>query len=343
MFLKRIMKYFILAAQVISTFLFFVISSQKSVGGESMTNTSQLFGSNNGKWLSNYTNLHNAIKKGKAHPKFVVTINSRVGLADNLTGFITQFMFAILNNRALFMATSGVPMHLEDIFDTPNIDLFLSSIDQKYYKCLLPPYPPPDERCPHEKSHLVIWKNLTTYPLHLVNANYSFIESKNLSEIIPDMENINVIFFAGNRGRVLRILENHYYKTYFSSLGIRPETIFSDIFHYLFRFKKNVICSSVACSSIKKSLHTFKNNNTLIIGIQIRYSDIIFSNETSVNISHVSHFFTCAEEYAESVSINQSSVMFLITNSLELRKQAKKKYGNRLLTDVATPAKHSGN
>jgi len=93
-------------------------------------------------------------------------------------------------------------------------------------------------------------------------------------------KDVDIVLFSSNRGRVISTFQNPYYQKLLLNYGLRPETCFSCLFHYLFRIKNNTICTSSSCQQIKSKLLEEKSKGTIIIGIQIRFPDITFISNT---------------------------------------------------------------
>lgn len=75
-----------------------------------------------GDWQDDYTKLHNSILKGTSPPRFAVSLSiDKTGLADKLTGIITEFYYALLTRRA-FQITHGNQPPFEAAYDAPFIN-----------------------------------------------------------------------------------------------------------------------------------------------------------------------------------------------------------------------------
>jgi len=94
-----------------------------------------------GTWQKSYRYLHHSILKNNVPARYVVSIPVRAGLADNLTGLVTQFLFALLTNRAFLRTSYEHSIPLEEVFQSPRIELHNNSLPIYLFSCLLPPYP----------------------------------------------------------------------------------------------------------------------------------------------------------------------------------------------------------
>lgn len=75
-----------------------------------------------GNWQDEYTELHNSILNGTSPPRYAVSLwVEKTGLADKLTGIITEFYFALLTRRA-FQITHGNQPPFEAAYDAPFIN-----------------------------------------------------------------------------------------------------------------------------------------------------------------------------------------------------------------------------
>lgn len=74
-----------------------------------------------GTWQANYTRLHERILAGDLPPHFAVSVAVEAGLADRLTGIITEFYYALLTDRA-FQITPGNQPAFEAAFRAPHIN-----------------------------------------------------------------------------------------------------------------------------------------------------------------------------------------------------------------------------
>jgi len=305
---------------------------------------------NCGKWTENYALMHKSSLSGAVqNPRFVASVAVRAGLADNLKGLVTQFLFAILANRAFLRVSFGNLPRMEDVFDAPYINWTAIQIPPHTYACMKPPYKNvsvtpevPLVKCLSEQRNLLFWNNMSFYPMHLVNDEQLMYMNKNLSEIIPNMNNINVILYSGNRGRTISSFKNIFHKNQLLSMGLRPETTFSCLFHYLFRINKNKVCTQPHCKIIYNTISNLNPINHTVIGIHVRLPDAVFRNENTASISTTKFHFRCAEEYAASLPKSQKWTFFLVTNSMRLRNIAKSYYKNKIITDTYATIQHTG-
>ena len=77
--------------------------------------------------------------------------------------------------------------------------------------------------------------------------------------------------------------------------------------------------------------------------MHIRVTDAIFQKDINFTLENATSHFACAEQYILERNMENSSVIFLVSNSLKVRIQAKQLYGDRLITDTMTHAAHTGN
>ena len=97
----------------------------------------------------------------------------------------------------------------------------------------------------------------------------------------------------------------------------------------------------------RQTWEAMANPDVLKIGIQVRIGDKVFSNQNLSNANDeaawasVAPFFKCADEIAKTrARPGQPVLYYLISDSIGLRRLAKTKLGDKLLTDVDTPSEH---
>ena len=301
-----------------------------------------------GSWQKQYSNLHDSIMKRSKPTRLLISVSVQEGLADNLTGMVTQFLFAFLTNRAFLRLSCRDTTRIEDIFRPAQFSWDKNKIPEKLFSALMPnPHYPKTTSltCLKQKGKIIKWNGVTICPLQLINSNktHSIYYYNNLSSIPNSKDHSSdVIAIAGNRGRSIALFKNPFYAEYLTSIGLRPETIFSCIYRYLFRYKSDVICISDACKRAKNAIIDSKRNGSVIIGMHVRISDEIFRHDMNVTLVNASGHFSCAEQYMSEISQKNESVIFLVSNSLNLRLQAKKWYGDKLITDTVTRSSHTG-
>lgn len=86
-----------------------------------------------GTWQNNYTTLHSSILSNKTSARYLISVAGQCGLCDNLTGLITQFLFAILTGRAFQRFTYGNLARFEDVYWSPHIQWVAPELPESVY------------------------------------------------------------------------------------------------------------------------------------------------------------------------------------------------------------------
>ena len=75
-----------------------------------------------GIWQADYIALHRGILNGTLPPRYFVSVAVEAGLADRLTGTLTEFFLALFTRRAFQIITYGTLPRFEAAFLAPNIN-----------------------------------------------------------------------------------------------------------------------------------------------------------------------------------------------------------------------------
>ena len=149
-------------------------------------------------------------------------------------------------------------------------------------------------------------------------------------------ENVTSVVVASNRGRVWAVFDNPFAKQGLVDAGLRPDTAIACAFSYLFRPRQEV-----------KALYAEKwkimaDPSILKIGIQVRLGDRMFTgSNASPSWESVEAYFACAFEIEKTRALpGQRVIYYMMSDSLALRRLAKARLGDKLLTDVETNTAH---
>lgn len=140
----------------------------------------------------------------------------------------------------------------------------------------------------------------------------------------------------GNLGLINIIFDNPLYKQLLSEMGLRPEAAFRCALNFLFAPSASVK-TYFAHEFAVMSSEAFK------VGIQARFGDSHLRGGTEgkyaeASLPSVEHFFLCAHHLIDTYrKPQQEAVMFLVSDSLEVRRQASNRYGPKLLTKLDEP------
>ena len=150
----------------------------------------------------------------------------------------------------------------------------------------------------------------------------------------------DVVKVTGNMGIINILFDNPLYTKVLYTMGLRPETAFGCAVDFLF----------APSTAVRKYFaHEFQvmSSSKLKIGIQIRLGDGHLNGGTDVkyaeaSLKGVDHFFDCAQHLASEYG-DLDAIWLLVSDSVEVRKQAKAKYGDLLMTKLDSPghSKHT--
>jgi hypothetical protein len=302
---------------------------------------------NCGNWQEKYTELHRRIVAGEAPQRFLVSIPPFTGLADKLVGLPAEVMWAMLTDRAFqYLPRHGFPPY-DSVFDIDNINItgpvdlpndIQDSPGIMDFGHYLDRLNSPDKR--KEFTH-----NFHDYfPICLRNndsANTIILAQSDLHIYPPTYYNAKYLMVESNRGMSYRFFENPYHAETLRSWGLNPDNSFGCIMNYLFRIKENGC--DVTCQSIRKDMEVAKQQNTVVVGIQIRVGDASMEGKDTTTLGRGAPHFKCAQDIADQIKQDsgQKVIFYLISDSISLLTAAKQEYGDRLLADNTTRPLHT--
>eukprot|EP01041_Mallomonas_annulata_P007141 gene7141-14534_t len=93
-------------------------------------------------WHKEYTHLHNSVISGQRQGKYLISVPVHAGLADNVLGYVSGFLWALLSNRAyMILAVDAFPDQsqrtISFAFHSPHINWTAPTINQSLYDCIL--------------------------------------------------------------------------------------------------------------------------------------------------------------------------------------------------------------
>jgi hypothetical protein len=152
--------------------------------------------------------------------------------------------------------------------------------------------------------------------------------------------NATTIVIASNRGKVWSLFDNPFHKRTLLEYGLRPETAIACAFRFLFRPRDEVR------DMFQPTWELMANPDALKIGIQIRLGDRVFKANASTHElawDTIAPYFKCAAEIERTRALpGQAVIYYLMSDSLAVRRMAKQRFGQKLITDVDTPSVHVG-
>jgi hypothetical protein len=279
--------------------------------------------------MQDYMQLHAEVVGGKLPQRHLMSIAFRGGIADRLAGLITQFWHAVLTRRAFSTATYGTLPGWEAVCSSPFVNWTVpattvpSGVFEFAYKSI------PG----HSADNLTLPPEMTASKYQILHAinEVEFYSGSNLSSLMePDPE---YILGACNRGRTYHLAHNPYYKQQLGDFGVNPINMFMCGFFAL--------CSPVdpIVDYYKTFWDVLSAPGTLRIGVQVRTGDHVFGDGESDSIPEEAlaqgdSWFQCAQAIEDKFATpGQPVLWFLNSDSKQLRKAAKAKYGAKLVTD----------
>lgn len=290
-------------------------------------------------WQASYAALHRKIVSGNAPLRSLVSVAVEAGVADRLSGIISQFLMAMIQGRALQHISYGNVPDWEVAYSTPHISARAPRLSENILGCTKFTYR--GERGytgPREHDPKLVDKS-EFYPLYLTNdymglANNIFT-SRDLKKIPEGHASTATIVSASNRGRSFALFDNPHHADTLRSMGLSPENAFSCVHNFLFQLALST-CDTI-CKEHAKILDAAGAVGTLRVAIHVRVGDNAFAaTENSVAPwREAQAHFTCAEEIAAThTEAGQQVLFYFNSDSLPLRRAASELYGSRLLTDL---------
>ena len=285
-----------------------------------------------GTWQEDYIKRHRAILNGQLPPRYLVSVSEEGGLADRLTGTMTEFMFALLTGRAFQIITYGTLPRFEAAFSSPHINWSRPCDDDRLIDILKYTYR-------GHRGYLGVRSygpevNTNLYwPLYWINSgrDVEFFLSSNVSQQPLQHENVPTIFVASNQGRIIRLFDNPYHRAQLFRMGLRPETALKCLFNFLFS------PSTAVRQAMKREFTALQSTDALKISINIRVGDLAFDpayDKLNTTLPPFEHYFNCALQIEKFARLpNQRVIWYFTSDSLRLRQLVKQKYGDKVLTE----------
>jgi len=268
-----------------------------------------------------------------------VSVAVEAGVADRLSGLVSQFLMAMIQGRAIQHISYGNVPDWEVAYSMPRIAARAPRLNEDILGCAKFTFR--GERGyvgPREHDPKVVDQS-KFYPLYLTNDYMSLANdiftSRDLTKIPDGHSNTATVVSASNRGRSFALFDNPHHKDTLRSLGLSPENAFSCVHNFLFQLAPST-CDDI-CREHAKILDAAGASGTLRIAIHVRTGDNAFTaTENSLAPwQDAQAHFTCAEEIAATRTGPGQQVLFYFnSDSLPLRRAAAERYGSRLLTDL---------
>eukprot|EP00906_Rhabdomonas_costata_P004702 RCo006956 len=287
-------------------------------------------------WRKTYAVMHAEVLKGVRPKRFAVALVSDGGTVDILTGILTLFYYALLTDRAFQIATYAQLPDFRMGFDSPYIqwsatypDILFEHIKVSFHGIR--------EFAGQRRPVFKHTTNAFTY-WYIVNEGGSdSLARSDFRKIYPLNDSAPYAFVSSNRGRTFLLFHNPVHRPALERLGLRAETLARCAF--LFLFTPNAGTRRKA----ERFLPAVSDPTALRIGIQIRIGDVVFTSRDNFHVKDYAHFFDCAAQIEQDrrKPWHTRVVWYFASDSLSLRREAKKLYGSKLITNTHTPAVHT--
>lgn len=275
----------------------------------------------------NFSSLAKMPTAEERRPKFIVyTCRPHIageqdpcgGLADRIVGIMSTVMFGMLSNRVVLVEFQR-EVKATDVFLPVSINWGVSL---------------PDFLKRHGLNatgdYRERWVDLHNPSNHTVDR---LIEEK-----WEDWWHEEVIRVEINRGLTFLMTNtSSVYGPILRNWGWQPESAFACLMEYTLTPVPRI------AEKINKMLPAVMDPRFFVIGIQIRTGDLKtfgkFGDQN--NVTNFPGFFVCAENLADRKSKGKPVKIFLVSDSMHLKKDARTKYGDALIVTDAVP-KHLG-
>lgn len=239
------------------------------------------------------------------------------GLADRLVGIVTSLMFAMLSGR-VFLIDFQRSIKATDVFLPVSIDWGVSlpqfvnthglNVTGDYRELFVDLHNP--------KNHTV--------------AQYT-------KEKWDDWWHEEVVRVQTNRGLSYLMFNNPQYGQTMRSWGLKPETAFACFLEYLLTPVPRI------AERVNALIPSILDPAFTTIGLQIRTGDLKAFGKfgDTNNVTTAKGFFTCVEKIADRTWPKRPMRLFLVSDSMNLKKDAKRVYKDSVIITDAVP-KHLG-
>jgi hypothetical protein len=310
---------------------------------------------NTSPYIQQYIQLHNRIMSGEAAPRYLVSVAPETGMADRLTGLVTQFYLAMLSGRA-FAAYHPDPDAVPPFSAACDYPLFNWTYPHPLPRAVYAPLKSDDYATFEERRNASQGLQPLAAPydeqyqlFNMVDATLPmmpWLGSVNFTSWPQERPDLQHVVMASNRGATWKLASNPYHSDDFWRMGLRPEEAFMCGFWALCRPNQQV--QRLYARDVWAPL---ADPHLLKIGIQVRFGDEVLNSDAeraddpkyvSSLLSLATPFFECAAAIQSAYSVpGQQVVWYLMSDSGVFRRAAKEQYGDKLLTDTELTAAHS--
>eukprot|EP01038_Epipyxis_sp_PR26KG_P004618 gene4618-6496_t len=280
------------------------------------------------------------------NPRLLIQTVRAGGFNDRLVGVITGFYAALLSKRMYIIRAYGGYIPFEAAFDYSSYNWSANNMQSNIVDIVAAPSVDQDGFPTYDIPEMnSSFRNVNATWINMMQRTPLFssdTDPKVVDTILSDKTNI---LFESNRGGTYELFTRSNYSRKITSItGIHePQFCIYYAFYFLFKPNHHVIHLAKPYSS------QLADKNTLKIGIQIRVGDKVWKKNYSpfINSSHYyENFFHCAnwiEKNNLSVANGQQKrnvKWYLISDSLSIRQDAKRIYGNKIVTNTNDVARH---
>lgn len=285
-------------------------------------------------WMQQYAKRHSDIISGKQPPRHFVSVSVEAGLADRLTGLVTQLWHAVLTGRALTTYTYGSLPSFQAVCDAPFVNWTFPAAPLSE-----------DLLAPSKYTYKGVrgFTGVRAMPSHVDANMYQMLYHINMDTKLGIYHTGNLtsiqspdptyLIGASNRGWLYALANNPNHKHQLWQMGLTPANSFMCGFFFL--------CAPAAAVEQYYRVYweALQDLDTLKIGIQIRVGDQVFNHGEqpkldSEVLQQGADWFQCAEALEKAFQTpGQRVLWFLNSDSQQLRKAAKAKYGQKLVVD----------
>eukprot|EP00597_Dinobryon_sp_UTEXLB2267_P004069 CAMPEP_0170058670 /NCGR_PEP_ID=MMETSP0019_2-20121128/1207_1 /TAXON_ID=98059 /ORGANISM="Dinobryon sp., Strain UTEXLB2267" /LENGTH=372 /DNA_ID=CAMNT_0010263671 /DNA_START=397 /DNA_END=1515 /DNA_ORIENTATION=- len=278
--------------------------------------------------------MHNKALKGETtENKYMIDLPVRSGSADNLLGFISMFMWALLSDR-VFIKYQSYRLPMIELAYEPATFNWLAQHNPIETRAQCVTYV-------HEnQSHLNT--PCDTTPMKVLNTDtresrpftyvaFAFSDDfyrEDLRKIPSDGYENELLLPISSRGYMYQMFNNPHHNETLKSWGLKQETIFGCFFHYLLR-PRDAVCKNdlKGCVLAEAAMLKARSTpNTILISVQIRLG----GGEME---------FECVDQLVTQYKAQGKAVVYvLMTSNANVQAMYKQKYGDSLILPSWTPS-----
>ena len=283
-----------------------------------------------GTWQEKYIERHRGILNGTLAPRYLVSVAVEAGLADRVTGTLTEFFFSLLTDRAFQIITYGTMPRFEAAFSAPHINWSRAPYPDELIDNLKYTYRG-QRNYGGDRSYGPRVNTSLYWPVYLINRDdeNGFFASENVSNYPLNHAHVTNVLVASNRGRIVRLFDNPNHRAQLFHMGLRPETAARCAWQFLFA------PTPAVQRAMAVEFAALDSPTTLKIVINVRVGDHVFdpANDASTTLERYESYFKCAESIESFArSPGQRIIWYVTSDSLKVRQLAKKRYGEKVLT-----------